>query len=52
MVKGKFKYIFKDGSSMTDRNGYKPLSGAKAWAKAYNKAQKKKSRKVALVVKK
>ncbi len=38
MVKGKFKFIFRDGSTMIDRNGYKSISGARLWARAHNLA--------------
>ncbi len=46
-MKGKFVYVFADGSTMTDRNGYKTLAGAKSWAEAHNRIpQMKKGRKV------
>ena len=36
MVKGKYRYHFADGSTMTDKNGYKTLAGARSWAKSHN----------------
>jgi len=51
-MKGKFIYIFADGSRMTDRNGYKTLASANLWAKAHNKSSyTKKSRKVVRIIK-
>ena len=48
-MKGKFRYHFANGSSMVDRNGYKTLSGAKAWAHGHNLSPK--TRKTEKVVK-
>ena len=34
--KGKFIYVFGDGSILTDRNGYNTITQAKKWAKDHN----------------
>ena len=49
-MKGKYVYVFGDGSVMTDRNGYKTMRAAKAWAKGHNKGAKVKRRKVTNVI--
>ncbi len=37
MVKGKFRYHFKGGRTMIDKNRYKTMKEAKAWARGHNK---------------
>jgi len=38
-MKPKFMYTFRDGHTLTDRNGYKTMAEAQSWANAHNKAR-------------
>ena len=50
--RGRFKYVFASGWKMTDRNKYKTLAGARAWAKAHNLSpDTKKSEKIVRIIK-
>jgi len=46
---GKFKFYFKSGFSMVDRNKIKTLSGAKSFARGHNKSDKDKIIRVEVV---
>ena len=50
IMKAKFKFIFRDGTTMRDRNSYRTIAQARAWAKAHNKYTQRKTRKVLRVV--
>lgn len=51
MVKGKFVYIYADGSQMTDRNRYNTLAEAKSYVRSYNSVAKKSQRIIQVITK-
>ena len=46
MGKGKFKFHFKSGYTIVDRNKFTKLSQAQAWVRAHNKGTKIKGDKI------
>ena len=49
MVRGKFRFTFKSGDSMIDRNRIKTLEQAKTFARNHNKGTRAKSEKIVKV---